>query len=364
MSGAVGRPDPEPAARSEHEALARLRALIPSPPPGEVWFGDDAAVVALPSTPAPGERAGLVTPPGPSRQVRSFFWPPIPWLRASTRTFRLPRWPTSGGKHGSQPERHRRHGRCPGHALVSVVGLGPDELGVLYEGVLEAATTYRCPVVGGDLSAGAEPVVTVALTGWVDGPPVLRTGARPGDTIWVSGPLGAAAAGLRLLRQSDAPARAGGSGWGTEERDLVRAHARPRPALAEGALARLAGATAMIDVSDGLVADLSQMAEVSAVGFELMDVPVAPGATLDEALGGGDDYVLAFTMPPRQGRGFVFGPVLRLSWASRAASGRQVPSRPCPTAPSWENAVGDRLGARALMPHCDGRNTKNGRFSL
>ena len=156
-------------------------------------------------------------------------------------------------------------------------------------------------MVGGDLSAGAQPVVTVALTGWVDGPPVLRTGARPGDTIWVSGPLGAAAAGLRLLRQPDAPSRAGGSGWGAEERDLVRAHARPRPALAEGALARLAGATAMIDVSDGLVADLSQMAELSAVGFELVDVPVAPGATLDEALGGGDDYVLAFTMPSSAG---------------------------------------------------------------
>jgi thiamine-monophosphate kinase len=298
VSGAVGRPDPEPAARSEHEALARLRALLPSPPPGEVWFGDDAAVVALPSTPAPGGagRAGDATQASTTG----------PFLLLATDTvvagidadLSLTTLADLGWKAMAvNLSDIAAMGGVPGHALVSVVGLGPDELGLLYEGVLEAATIYRCPVVGGDLSAGAEPVVTVALTGWVDGPPVLRTGARPGDTIWVSGPLGAAAAGLRLLRQPDARSRAGGSGWGAEERDLVRAHARPRPALAEGALARLAGATAMIDVSDGLVADLSQMAELSAVGFELVDVPVAPGATLDEALGGGDDYVLAFTMP-------------------------------------------------------------------
>ena len=84
--------------------------------------------------------------------------------------------------------------------------------------------------------------------------------------------------------------------------ELVRAHARPRPALAEGARAREAGATAMIDVSDGLVADISHIADLSGVGFELVDVPVAPGATLAEALGGGDDYVLAFTVPAVPGQ--------------------------------------------------------------
>jgi thiamine-monophosphate kinase len=192
-------------------------------------------------------------------------------------------------------------GGTPGHALVSVVGLGPDDIDALYEGVLEAAATYRCPVVGGDLSAGKQPVVTVAVTGWVDGPPVLRSGARPGDTIWVSAPLGAAAAGLRLLRQAATPGSPAGGERTKAESQLVRAHARPRPALAEGSTARLAGATAMIDVSDGLIADLSRMADLSAVGFELTEVPVAPGATLEEALGGGDDYVLAFTMPGSTG---------------------------------------------------------------
>jgi thiamine-monophosphate kinase len=187
-------------------------------------------------------------------------------------------------------------GGAPGHALVSVVGARPKQLRSLYEGILEAAASYHCPVVGGDLSAGSELVVSVAITGWVNGAPVLRSGARPGDTIWVTGALGAASAGLRLLKEAGPPGPAGPHHWSEPESDLVRAHTRPRPALAEGALARASGATAMIDVSDGLVADLSRVAELSGVGFELLDVPVAAGATLAEALGGGDDYVLAFTM--------------------------------------------------------------------
>jgi thiamine-monophosphate kinase len=179
------------------------------------------------------------------------------------------------------------------HALVSVVGLGPDELEDLYEGIVEAAAEFGCDVVGGDLSGGKEVVVSVAVTGWADGAPVLRNGARPGDRIWVTAPLGAAAAGLRLLRQ----AGPGRHAWGPTEQALVSAHARPRPAMAEGALARLVGATAMMDVSDGLAADLDQLAKSSGVGFDLASVPVAEGAAIDEALAGGDDYVLVFTTP-------------------------------------------------------------------
>ncbi len=88
--------------------------------------------------------------------------------------------------------------------------------------------------MGGDLSGGSEPVVGVAITGWVDGPPVLRGGARPGDTIWVTAPLGAAAAGLRLLQEAGPLDRARPGRWQGVERELVCAHARPRPALAQG----------------------------------------------------------------------------------------------------------------------------------
>ena len=188
-------------------------------------------------------------------------------------------------------------GGVPAHALVSVVGAGPEQLSSLYEGILEAAAAFNCPVVGGDLSAGAELVVSVALTGWVSGPPVMRSGAHPGDTIWVTGRLGGAAAGLRLLKQAGPPGPTGPPCGQTQSATWSGPTSRPRPALAEGAVARDAGATAMIDVSDGLVADVSHIADLSGVGFELRDVPVAPGATLTEALGGGDDYVLVFAMP-------------------------------------------------------------------
>jgi thiamine-monophosphate kinase len=195
-------------------------------------------------------------------------------------------------------------GGAPFAAVVSVVGLGPEDLGRLYEGVLAAADEYRCPVVGGDLSAGQQAVVTVAMMGTVDGPPALRRGARAGDTIWVTGALGASAAGLRVLKErgpQGAERARPAPAWTAEEEALVRAHARPRPALVAGSVARRAGATAMIDVSDGLLADLAQLASQSGVGFELAEVPAAPGATSQEALAGGDDYVLVFTIPPEDG---------------------------------------------------------------
>jgi thiamine-monophosphate kinase len=75
------------------------------------------------------------------------------------------------------------------------------------------------------------------------------------------------------------------------------AHRRPRARLAEGVAARCAGTSAMIDVSDGLLLDLARLADASAVGFALEEVPVCPGATLDDALGGGDDYELVMAHP-------------------------------------------------------------------
>ena len=77
----------------------------------------------------------------------------------------------------------------------------------------------------------------------------------------------------------------------------ARRFARPNARVVEGEAARLAGATAMIDVSDGLAADAGHLADESGVGIALDAVPVAPDATLEDALGGGEDYELLFTMP-------------------------------------------------------------------
>jgi thiamine-monophosphate kinase len=255
-----------------------------------VWSGDDAAVIALPEE-DPGTRDGrllLLTADavvaGIDADLSLTSLPDLGWKAMAVNLSDI-----------------AAMGGVPGRALVSVVGARTDQLGALYEGILEAAMAYNCPVVGGDLSGGSELVVSVAVTGWVSGSPVLRSGAHPGDTIWVTGRLGGAAAGLRLLKQAGPPGPSGRELWAEADRDLVRAHARPLPALAAGAVARAAGATAMIDVSDGLVADLGHIAHRSDVGFDLRDVPIAPGATLADALGGGDDYVLAFAMPGRTG---------------------------------------------------------------
>ena len=188
-------------------------------------------------------------------------------------------------------------GGQPLAAVVTVCGpLGELDVDLLYDGLLAAASVYRCPVVGGDLSAAATLVVSVAIVGDAgpaSPPPVLRSGARPGDVLFVTGPLGSSAAGLALLRAG----RAG------EDADLESAHRRPRARVPEGAAARAAGATAMIDVSDGLARDIRHLADASGVGVVVDRVPVAVGVSRvsDQperlALGGGEDYELVFAAP-------------------------------------------------------------------
>jgi len=182
-------------------------------------------------------------------------------------------------------------------ALVTVAGPEGTDLGALYDGIGAAAEVFSCPVVGGDLSNARSLVVTVALTGSCPGKPVLRGGARPGDGVWVTGPLGSSAAGLRLLRDARTGGAAAASARGPHDSALMDRHARPLPRLAEGVAARSCGATAMIDVSDGLASDIWHLADASTVGIELDEVPVAPGATIEEALSGGEDFELVFCAP-------------------------------------------------------------------
>ena len=191
-------------------------------------------------------------------------------------------------------------GGTPTCAVVTVAGpLGEIDFDLLYDGLLAAADAYRCPIVGGDLTAAPALTVSATVIGSVEPAgeggrgAVLRTGARPGDGLFVTGALGASAAGLALLQ----------AGRAADDPDLVRAHRRPRPRLAEGLAARHGGATAMIDVSDGLAADLYHLAEASRVGVVVDRVPVAVGVArfADDpeavALGGGEDYQLLFAAP-------------------------------------------------------------------
>jgi thiamine-monophosphate kinase len=164
----------------------------------------------------------------------------------------------------------------------------------LFGGMREACGEFAVALVGGNVSSGPAVSVAVTLTGEVaPGRAITRSDAKPGDVVVVTGSLGGAAAGLRLMRDAIA-------GHVTDEvLDAIRRHERPTPRIGEAQVLARHGATAMIDVSDGLAIDLARMCEASGVGvrLELGRVPAHPAATEGEALGGGEDYELIATMP-------------------------------------------------------------------
>jgi thiamine-monophosphate kinase len=173
-------------------------------------------------------------------------------------------------------------GARPRGAVVAVTAPEGTDLEELHRGMADASIVTSCPIVGGDLAQGRDVSVAVTVFGECPGRgAIYRSGAKPGDELLVTGPLGHSAAGLRRRR-------AGAS----LSDEIVVAHRRPWPRLAEGTAARGAGAHAMMDLSDGLGLDLHRFADASGVGFALRDVPVAEGATIDEAISGGEDYEL------------------------------------------------------------------------
>ena len=157
-----------------------------------------------------------------------------------------------------------------------------------------------CGVVGGDLSVSDTLTVAVTAFGDLGGrPPVLRSGARPGDVVAVSGGLGLAAAGLRLLFHdgvdgSGAPNQARAAELAAREPERIGAQLRPRPPVADGVLAARSGATAMLDISDGLALDARRIAVASGVGVDFARDAVGSA----EALTGGEDHALLATFPP------------------------------------------------------------------
>lgn len=228
-------------------------------------------------------------------------------------------------------------GGVPRFALISAAftKVAPkDWVQEFFRGVFELASRYRVEVIGGDTSiVRQKAMVDVTLAGEVDrGRGLLRSGARSGDHIFVSGTLGQSALGLKILKSRGRGRKRSAK---VEKGDLhiappIQSHLYPEPRCELGRWLQKAGIpSAMMDISDGLSTDLVRLCEASGVGARIYSdrIPVPTGVnprrSLELALNGGEDYELLFAVAerklaklPRQHRGV---PLHRI--------GRILPSR-------------------------------------
>jgi len=191
-------------------------------------------------------------------------------------------------------------GGLPAYALVTL-GLPPEtevsDLENLYEGMLEISNEYGMSIVGGDMVRSPVAFITVALTGVMQGQPMVRSRAQPGDLVAVTGYLGNSGAGLKLMLE----------GLTHGDEFLLQSHRRPMPAVAAGQYLVEQDISTAMDVSDGLADDLSKLCKASGVSGTVHSdlLPIHrllrerfPDDSVRLALGGGEDYVLLFTGRP------------------------------------------------------------------
>ena len=278
----------------ELELIAALHEILsPGPPGGRIvrWLGDDAAVV----------RAGRYAVTSLDTMVQDVHF----------RVGALTHAEIGGRALAAALSDLAAMGARPGEVYLSLAlapGTEPDQARDLVGAIAAGAERHGVVVAGGDVTGAPVLVVSVTVVGWADDPGELvsRTGARPGDRVAVTGSLGGAAAGLAVLEgRIPAPAldRATAAA-------LRRAYVAPEPRLELGRRLAGAGATAMIDLSDGLATDAAHLARASKVDVDIdtARIPIAAGVTevagqlgrapLELALTGGEDFELCVCLAP------------------------------------------------------------------
>ncbi len=263
----------------EFEVIGRISGLLPPAPPEVVVpVGDDCAVLRL------GERS----------------WVAASDMLVSGHHFKGWASPEDVGYKAVAVNVSdvAAMGGSPRFVLVSGAAPDPETALRLFEGAMEACERFGAYPIGGDTTRAGELTVDVAILGELSWPPVLRSGAKAGELLAVTGELGASAAGLLALE---------GGGAGAER--LVRRHLRPEPRVEAGRVAAGLGVGAMMDLSDGLASDVRRVCGRSGVGcrVELDLLPVTedtreyvgslgrdPG---ELAATGGEDYELLISAP-------------------------------------------------------------------
>lgn len=304
----------------EFGLIAAIAARLPQSEATIVGVGDDAAVLAAPDARVVATMDLLVE----GRHFRRDWSGPA----------------DIGGKAAAQNLADvAAMGATPVALLVGLAA--PGDLPVAWAQDLVSGMTAECArtgatVVGGDVSSADVIMLAITALGDLAGrDPVTRAGARPGDLLAVAGVLGHSAAGLALLQAGLA-----------EPAPLVAAHRWPHPRYQAGPEAAALGATSMIDVSDGLVADAGHVAQASGVLIDIDTTRLEPGGDLRAAasalpgsdplawmLTGGEDHALAATFPP--------GTVLPAHWAVigqvREGQGIRVDGKPFAGRAGWDH---------------------------
>ena len=202
-----------------------------------------------------------------------------------------------------------------------------------FDGFFALANSFKAPLAGGDLAESPIAVADIVLIGGVPrGGALLRSGARAGDLLYVTGSLGGAVTGLAGLEELAGTAkreRVGGLRIPKRLETALAPHLYPQPRIAQGLwLARRKLATAALDISDGLSTDLAHLCEESGVAAEVNadSLPVYASATMEQALHGGEDYELLFTARPdaRVPRSIAGVPVTRIGRLMRGRAGRPM----------------------------------------